>query len=335
MFAAALAAALVGAARPDPRRGRGGRPRGWRRWFAARACYGANGTVVSPVEALLGLAIGAVTTVGTQLAAERRRADAEHDRREQAQKLIVQTLTTLTETRDVDTGRHARRTQEYVRLLASTLAAKPAYRRVLTPDRIDLLATLAPLHDIGKVGISDAVLNKPGHLTADEYAEMKQHATLGHDSLLKAEHLAGVHDNEVISLAKDIVYTHHERWDGSGYPRGLRGTAIPLAGRLVAVVDVFDAVLRGPRLQGRPAARAGPRCHRQGPRHALRPRRRRRVPVVLRPDGGDPAHRRAHASRPPADRAGEQPASADLRSASTPASPPPAAAAPASSPRRG
>ena len=71
---------------------------------------------------------------------------------------------------------------------------------------------------------------------------MKQHATLGHDSLLKAEHLAGVHDDEVISLAKDIVYTHHERWDGSSYPRGLRGTAIPLAGRLVAVVDVFDAV---------------------------------------------------------------------------------------------
>jgi adenylate cyclase len=212
-------------------------------WFGARTLYEATGLVVSPVGALVALGTGAVVTVGAQLAAERRRADLEHRRRDQAQKLIVQTLTTLTETRDVDTGRHARRTQEYVRLLAATLAMQPAYRKVLTPERVDLIATLAPLHDIGKVGIPDAVLNKPGHLTADEYTEMKRHATLGHDSLLKAEHLAGVHDNEVLALAKEIVYTHHERWDGSGYPRGLRGTAIPLAGRLVAVVDTYDALV--------------------------------------------------------------------------------------------
>jgi putative two-component system response regulator len=155
----------------------------------------------------------------------------------------VQTLTSLTATRDEDTGRHAQRTQEYVRLLATTLAANPAFATVLTPERIDLIATLAPLHDIGKVGISDAVLNKPGHLTDAEYAEMRTHAELGHASLLKAEHLAGVHDNEVLTTAKEIVYTHHERWDGSGYPRGLRGTAIPLPGRLVAVIDVYDALL--------------------------------------------------------------------------------------------
>ncbi len=212
-------------------------------WFGARALYAADGIVVSPIFGLLGLTIGAATAVSAQLVAERRRADAEHHRREQAQKLIVQTLTTLTATRDADTGRHARRTQEYVRLLAATLASSPLYRRVLTPERIELIATLAPLHDIGKVGIPDAVLNKPGHLTDDEYAEMKRHAALGHESLLRAEHLADVHDDEVISLAKDIVYTHHERWDGSGYPRGLRGTAIPLAGRLVAVVDVYDALV--------------------------------------------------------------------------------------------
>jgi CHASE2 domain-containing sensor protein len=212
-------------------------------WFGARALYAAGGTVVSPIGVLLGLAVGAATAVATQLVIERRRADGEVRRRHQAQKLIVQTLTTLTATRDADTGRHARRTQEYVRLLASTLAENPSYRGVLTPDRIDLIATLAPLHDIGKVGISDAVLNKPGHLTDAEYTEMKSHAALGHESLLRAEHLAGVHDNEVISLAKDIVYTHHERWDGSGYPRGLRATAIPLAGRLVAVVDVYDALV--------------------------------------------------------------------------------------------
>jgi len=212
-------------------------------WFAARALYAATGIVLSPVGTLVALGTGAVVTVATQLAAERRRADLEHRRRDQAQRLIVQTLTTLTETRDVDTGRHARRTQEYVRLLARSLATHPAYRRALPAERVELIATLAPLHDIGKVGISDAVLNKPGHLTEAEYTEMKRHATLGHDSLLKAEHLAGVHDNEVLALAKEIVYTHHERWDGSGYPRGLRGTAIPLAGRLVAVVDTYDALV--------------------------------------------------------------------------------------------
>ena len=178
-----------------------------------------------------------------QLARERQRADVEGRRHQDAQRLIIQTLTALTATRDEDTGRHARRTQEYVRLLATTLARHRKYQTMLTPDRIDLIATLAPLHDIGKVGISDAVLNKPGHLTDIEYAEMRTHADIGHDSLLKAEHLAGVHDNEVLSTAKDIVYTHHERWDGSGYPRGLKGMAIPLPGRLVAVVDVYDALV--------------------------------------------------------------------------------------------
>jgi adenylate cyclase len=212
-------------------------------WFAAQALYQASGTVVSPVGTIAGLAAGAGIAAAYRVTAGRRRADHERLRREQAQRLIVQTLTSLTETRDLATGHHARRTQEYVRLLASALASHPAYSRVLTSEYIDLIATLAPLHDIGKVGISDAVLNKPGHLNATETAEMRTHAALGHESLLKAEHLAGVHDNEVLRVAKDIVYTHHERWDGSGYPRGLRGTEIPLPGRIVAVVDVYDALI--------------------------------------------------------------------------------------------
>ena len=212
-------------------------------WGGARWLFAAAGMVLSPVSLLTGLGLGAAMSGAWQLARERRRADAEGVRHQQAQRLIIQTLTSLTATRDEDTGRHARRTQEYVRLLATTLARQRVYRRVLTPERIHLIATLAPLHDIGKVGISDAVLNKTGHLTDVEYAEMRTHADIGHDSLLKAEHLAGVHDNEVIATAKEIVYTHHERWDGSGYPRGLKGTAIPLPGRLVAVVDVYDALV--------------------------------------------------------------------------------------------
>ncbi|MEZ5293576.1 MAG: CHASE2 domain-containing protein [Vicinamibacterales bacterium] len=212
-------------------------------WMGLRAWFAASGALVSPAGPLLGLAAGAGAGVAGELAWARRRVQVERRRRQQAQRLTVQALTTLTETRDVDTGRHARRTQAYTRLLATTLARQPGFAPLLSAHRIDLLATLAPLHDIGKVGIPDAVLNKPGVLSPDERAEMQRHTTLGHQTLSKAEALAGVKDDDVLALAKDIVFTHHERWDGSGYPRGLMGPAIPLAGRIVAVVDTYDALV--------------------------------------------------------------------------------------------
>ncbi len=212
-------------------------------WAASRAFLHRSGAYVSPLYPALAVAIGMIAAGVAGVARERRRADRERTRRGDAQRLIVQALTTLTETRDTETGQHARRTQEYTHLLATTLARRSAYRDHLTEDQISLISTLAPLHDIGKVGVSDAVLRKPGALTKAEVTEMRRHPGLGHESLLKAEALAGVHDDEVLKVAKEIVHTHHEFWDGSGYPSGLRGTEIPLSGRIVALVDVYDAMV--------------------------------------------------------------------------------------------
>jgi response regulator RpfG family c-di-GMP phosphodiesterase len=173
---------------------------------------------------------------------ERRRADRNGLETVKSRRLMVQTLLSLTGIRDAETGRHSERTQRYARVLAGELARRPAFRAYLTPERVELLASLAPLHDIGKVGVPDRVLNKPGGLTPDELAEMRRHPEYGRDVILKAERETGVHDDLTLAIAKDIVYTHHEKWDGSGYPRGLRGADIPIPGRIMAVVDVYDAI---------------------------------------------------------------------------------------------
>jgi CHASE2 domain-containing sensor protein len=220
-------------------------------WWGCSILLAGTGQFFSPLWPVMGVAVALVCEGASTVLRERQRGDREQRKRSDAQRLIVQTLTTLTETRDIETGQHARRTQAYTHLLATALASRPAYRRTLTADRIALIATLAPLHDIGKVGVPDAVLRKPGALTPDEYAEMQRHPGIGHESLLKAEFLAGVHDDEVIALAKEIVYTHHERWDGSGYPRGLRGADIPISGRIVALVDTYDALVSDRAYQGR------------------------------------------------------------------------------------
>ena len=157
------------------------------------------------------------------------------------QDAVVFALASLAETRDPETGNHILRTQHYVKLLAEKLAEKPHYSNLLTPKMIDNYFKAAPLHDIGKVGIVDSILLKPGKLTDEEFEIMKRHTTLGLLALEKAETLSGA-ENELITVAKEIAYGHHEKWNGSGYPNGYSGEAIPLSARLMALADVYDAL---------------------------------------------------------------------------------------------
>ncbi|MGK4473722.1 HD-GYP domain-containing protein [Aeromonas molluscorum] len=150
-------------------------------------------------------------------------------------------LASLAETRDNETGAHIIRTQYYVKALAEYLDRTDPARYRLDEVTIELLFKSAPLHDVGKVGIPDAILLKAGKLTDEEFVIMKRHSQIGADALASAEAQLG--SNSFLRLAREIALTHHEKWDGSGYPNGLAGEAIPLSGRLMAVADVYDALI--------------------------------------------------------------------------------------------
>lgn len=150
-------------------------------------------------------------------------------------------LANLVENRDMETGGHISRTSAFVRTLAEDAKRDGIYTKDLDEHYIKVLYTLAPLHDIGKIVIPDNILKKPGRLTTEEFEVMKKHASVGGEVV--REVLEGVTDEETLSLASDIATYHHERWDGTGYPQGLKEEEIPLSARIMAIADVYDALV--------------------------------------------------------------------------------------------
>ena len=155
--------------------------------------------------------------------------------------LAIVALGSIAETRDNETGNHIQRTRGYVEVLAKRLADIPAYSGVSMAEW-ETFWKSAPLHDIGKVGIPDNILLKPGKLSQEEFEIMKRHTILGRDAIRMAE-LRAKKENSFLHVALEIAYCHHERWDGKGYPQGLSGEEIPLPARLMAVADVYDALI--------------------------------------------------------------------------------------------
>lgn len=158
------------------------------------------------------------------------------------QDVTMVAMGSLAETRDNETGKHIRRTQYYMKLLAESLQNNPRFRHELTENNIELLYKSATLHDIGKVGIPDSILTKPGKLTFEEFEIMKTHTVLGRNAIAAAEELLETPASFLV-FAREIAYTHHEKWNGKGYPEGIAGNNIPLSGRIMAIADVYDALI--------------------------------------------------------------------------------------------
>jgi putative two-component system response regulator len=157
------------------------------------------------------------------------------------QDAAIMAMACLAEARDHATGQHILRTQHYMETLARQLQHHPRFYTYLNETTIELLYKSAPLHDMGKVAIADHILFKKGELTPEEWEEMRQHPRYGHDALLRAEQHVG--STPFLKLAREIAYTHHEKWDGTGYPQGLQGDAIPIPGRLMALADTYDGLV--------------------------------------------------------------------------------------------
>lgn len=207
-----------------------------------------------------GLESGAVDFVGNQFSPEIIRARVLHHAnvytyrchleervREQTETIfelqdaIMLALSDIVELRDDNTAGHAQRTRAYVKRLIEQLQQDGRFAEELTEDFVRDLVRAAPLHDIGKIGVPDAILNKPGRLSREEFEEIKRHTIFGASAITRA--MQTVHDSSFLRVLRDMNFSHHERWDGKGYPLGLDGPRIPLAGRIMAIADVYDALI--------------------------------------------------------------------------------------------
>jgi putative two-component system response regulator len=214
---------------------------GW--WYGAQALLARSGVYVSPVAPMLAVLAGFVVLGMGRYWAEELAAKHQAWELSMAQDSALTGLAAVAETRDPETGEHILRTRHYVQALAERLATHPRFRGELLPGQLDSMAKSAPLHDIGKVGIPDAVLLKPGKLTDMELGIMRRHASIGQHALERAGRFPGADArHSFLRFGGEMAGAHHERWDGTGYPRQLKGDAIPVSARIMALADVYDAL---------------------------------------------------------------------------------------------
>jgi adenylate cyclase len=213
-------------------------------WETSVWTFQTKGMVVSPLIPLITLGSNFSFLTLLKYWQEEQKVKARTKELAGTQEFTIQCLASLAETRDSETGGHILRCQRYVKTLSRELAASSKLAPVLDDETIDLLYKSAPLHDIGKVGIPDHILRKPGKLTDDEFDEMKRHTIYGRNAIESAERKFGEGiSNRFLQFGKEMAYTHHEKWDGSGYPEGLNGESISFLGRIMAIADVYDALI--------------------------------------------------------------------------------------------
>lgn len=212
-------------------------------WLGAGWLFRSQGLLLSPVFPIL--VLSANFTLLTLLRSFYLEKGAKRQKRDlaKARDLVMTSLASLTEIRDTETGAHVLRCQRYLLILCRELSRCTRFRSFLDDETIELVSKLAPLHDIGKVGLPDHLLHKAAGFTAEEYEQVKKHTLYGRDAIAKAAARVGAQDDELVQYARDITYSHHESWDGTGYPEGLRGEEIPWAGRAMALVDAYDAMV--------------------------------------------------------------------------------------------